>query len=129
MNTLANDLDQVLLHEEQPLAMLDTIVEGTRRTLEFARACGARKVLLTSSGVVYGKQPSDLSHMSEEYFGSRDPVSPRSAYGKGKRKAGLLCALYTNPGGLWIHWPSFGHHLTFGLSVAEGVRMKPEEAI
>jgi nucleoside-diphosphate-sugar epimerase len=69
------------LNAENPLLMLETIVEGTRRTLEFARQCGAKKFLLTSSGAVYGKQPPDLTHMPEEYLGGPDPLDPRSAYG------------------------------------------------
>jgi nucleoside-diphosphate-sugar epimerase len=80
--------------------MLDTIVEGTRRTLEFARRCGAQKYLLTSSGAVYGKQPPDLMHIAEEYVGGPDPLDPRSAYGEGKRIAEMLCALYTKQHGL-----------------------------
>ena len=36
------------LNDDDPLQMLDTIIEGTRRALEFARQCGARKFLLTS---------------------------------------------------------------------------------
>src|SRR5438270_5737386 len=46
---------------DDPLQMLDTVIEGTRRTLEFARHCGAKKFLLTSTGAVYGRQPSELS--------------------------------------------------------------------
>ena len=48
--------------KEQPLEMLSTILEGTSRTLAFAKNCGARKFLLTSSGAVYGPQPPDISH-------------------------------------------------------------------
>src|SRR3989304_8342640 len=48
------------LNQENPLLMFETIVEGTRRTLEFARTHGTRKFLLTSSGAVYGKQPPGM---------------------------------------------------------------------
>ena len=82
------------LNDENPLLMLDTIIEGTRHTLDFAKACGARKFLLTSSGAVYGKQPSALTHIPEDYSGAPDPTDPESAYGLGKRTAEHLCTLY-----------------------------------
>ncbi len=82
------------LNTENPLLMLDTIVEGTRHTLDFASQCGAKKFLLTSSGAVYGKQPSDLTHIPENYNGAPDPLDPKSAYGQGKRMAEHLCTLY-----------------------------------
>lgn len=82
------------LNEQDPLAMLDTIVEGTRRVLALAREAGCRKLLLTSSGAVYGRQPPELSHVGEEHAGAPDPCAPRSAYGEGKRVAELLCALH-----------------------------------
>jgi nucleoside-diphosphate-sugar epimerase len=88
------------LNDNDPLLMLDTIVEGTRRTLEFARHCGARKFLLTSSGAVYGRQPPDMTHIPEEYQGAPDTMDPRSAYGEGKRMAELLCAIYSRRYGL-----------------------------
>ncbi len=88
------------LNAEDPLAMFDTIVQGTRRTLEFARGQGVRKLLLTSSGAVYGRQPPEMTHMAEDYLGAPDPADPRSAYGEGKRAAELLCALYARRYGL-----------------------------
>lgn len=77
-----------------PLLMLDTIVEGTRHTLEFARSCGTENFLFTSSGAVYGKQPPELTHIPEEYSGGPDPLDRYSAYAEGKRIAEHLCALY-----------------------------------
>jgi len=88
------------LNDENPLLMFDTIVEGTRHTLEFARHCGAKKFLLTSSGAVYGKPPPEMTHIPEEYVGAPDPTDPRSAYGEGKRAAEMLCALYAKQFGL-----------------------------
>ena len=82
------------LNDENPLLMLDTIIEGTRHVLDFAKTCGARKFLLTSSGAVYGKQPSGLTHIPEDYSGAPDPMDPKYAYGHGKRIAEHLCALY-----------------------------------
>lgn len=84
------------LNAEAPLQMLETIVEGTRRTLEFAKAAGTRNFLLTSSGAIYGKQPEQITHIPEEYSGAPDPLAPQSAYGEGKRLAEHLCALYAD---------------------------------
>lgn len=82
------------LNAEFPLLMLDTIVEGTRRTLEFASFHGTKKLLLTSSGAVYGKQPPEMTHIPENYSGAPDPLVPISTYGQGKRLAEHLCTLY-----------------------------------
>lgn len=82
-------------HAEDPLTMFDTIVEGTRHSLEFARQCKARRILLTSSGAVYGRQPPKLTHIPEDYPGAPDPTDPHSAYGEGKRAAETLCMLYS----------------------------------
>ncbi len=84
------------LNSENPLLMLDIIIEGTRHTLDFAQTCGAKKFLLTSSGAVYGKQPPEMTHIPEDYNGAPDPLDPKSAYGQGKRLAEHLCSLYAN---------------------------------
>jgi nucleoside-diphosphate-sugar epimerase len=88
------------LNNENPLLMLDTIIEGTRHALDFAVQCKAEKFLLTSSGAVYGKQPNDMTHISEDYMGAPDSLDPRSAYGIGKRTAEQLCALYAKQHGV-----------------------------
>jgi len=84
------------LHSRDRLRMFDTIVDGTRRTLEFARRSGAKRFLLTSSGAVYGRQPPELTHMPEEYRGAPDPAEPGQVYGEAKRAAEMLCALYAD---------------------------------
>lgn len=88
------------LNNENPLLMFDTIVEGTRRALEFARQNGTRRFLLTSSGAVYGRQPAQVTHLPEDYCSGPDTVEPRSAYGEGKRTAEMLCTLYGRQFGL-----------------------------
>lgn len=88
------------LNTDEPHTMFDTIVEGTRHALEFARHTGATSFLLTSSGAVYGKQPSDLTHLPETFSGGPDPVDAASAYAEGKRAAELLCTLYARRSGI-----------------------------
>ncbi len=80
--------------ENAPLEMMTTIVDGTRHILEFARVRGTRKLLLTSSGAVYGKQPSDLAHIPESYMGGPDSLHASSTYGECKRMAEQMCMLY-----------------------------------
>lgn len=84
---------------EQQLTTFDSIVEGTRRTLLFAQHCGAQKYLLTSSGAVYGQQPSEMPQVSEEFPGAPNCTDPRSAYGEGKRAAETLCMLFSHRAG------------------------------
>jgi len=82
------------LNAEQPLEMFDTIVSGTRHTLDFARHCRASNLLLLSSGAVYGPQPPELERISEGYKGGPDTMNPLSAYAQAKRSAELLCSIY-----------------------------------
>lgn len=88
------------LNEGNPLLMWDTIIEGTRHTLEFARNARTKNFLLTSSGAVYGKQPPEMTHIPEEYTGAPDPTDPNSAYGEGKRAAEMLCTMYAKMYGI-----------------------------
>jgi len=82
------------MNAEAPLTIIDSIVDATHRTLEFGRQCGVQKILLTSSGAVYGRQPPEMTHISEEFPGAPDPTNPYYTFGKGKRAAETLCALY-----------------------------------
>ena len=79
---------------EEPLEMLSTMLAGTERALKFAAQCGAKKFLLTSSGAVYGRQPAEMTHVSESYLGAPDPADAASVYAEGKRAGELMCALY-----------------------------------
>ncbi len=83
-----------------PIEMFDTIINGTRRVLDFAVARGVKNLLLTSSGAVYGRQPPEMTHIPESYKGAPDSADPNSAYGEGKRAAELLCAIYAKQHGI-----------------------------
>jgi dTDP-glucose 4,6-dehydratase len=78
---------------ERPLDMLTTIIDGTARVLNFAQTHATGKLLLTSSGAIYGKQPASLTHVPEDYLGGPDPLDPASIYGEGKRISEQMCAL------------------------------------
>ncbi len=79
----------------QPSELLDTIIEGTRHVLDHAVASGTRRVLLLSSGAIYGEQPQSLDHIQENYTGACDPLDYRNAYGEGKRIMEMLGATYS----------------------------------
>jgi dTDP-glucose 4,6-dehydratase len=110
--------------DETPQEMLSTIIAGTERTLEFAATHGTRAFLLTSSGAVYGKQPSDLTHVPETYTGAPDPLAPASVYAEGKRVSELLCTLYAARTGMACKiarcWAFCGPHLPLDEHFAIG---------
>ena len=65
-----------------------TIVDGARRVLEFADAAGTERLLLASSGAVYGPQPLSVLHIAEDH-----PFAPSdNLYTAGKRTAESLCS-------------------------------------
>jgi dTDP-glucose 4,6-dehydratase len=66
---------------------------GTQRVLQFARTGNARRLLLASSGAVYGQQPAELSHIPETYPGAPNLQRATSSYGEIKRMAELMCVL------------------------------------
>jgi dTDP-glucose 4,6-dehydratase len=80
--------------------LMESIVDGTRRVLEFAASAGVRRLLYVSSGAVYGAQPADMPTMTEAYRGGPDPLDRRSAYGQAKRLAEQMCVCAGAAGGL-----------------------------
>ena len=76
-----------------PGASFETAVDGTRRVLSYAGQRRTRKLLLASSGAVYGKQPADCERLSEDFPGSPPPADASTGYGQGKRAAEYLCSV------------------------------------
>jgi nucleoside-diphosphate-sugar epimerase len=84
---------------QRPLEVFDSIVGGTRHTLDYAAGVGAKRFLFLSSGAVYGPQPSNVTHIAENHLGGPDPLLPGSGYGEGKRVAEHLCCMLANANG------------------------------
>lgn len=109
--------------ECSPELMYETIIEGTKRLLDFALARGAQKFLFVSSGAVYGTQPPSLSHIDEEYRSEPGGTSLNS-YGEGKRAAEWLCAAYHENDGLDVSiarcFAFVGPHLPLDVHFAIG---------
>lgn len=130
---LNTDIDHILhfatpasatLNIEAPIKMFDIVVNGTRRTLDFARFSGVKSVLLASSGAVYGRQSPDMPYISETYSGAPVLDSKTSAYGEGKRVAELLGNLYSDKYGFEHKvarcFAFVGPHLDFNGTYAIG---------
>lgn len=90
------------LNAERPLELIETIVDGTRRALEVAATRSVSRVLLLSSGAVYGRQPATLTHVPETHSGGPDILEPLQAYAEGKRTAELIGAIYARDRALQI---------------------------
>lgn len=82
------------LNDSDPVEMAHVAAEGTRHILTLARESGARRVLFTSSGAVYGKLAPEITHASEDRMGVLDPLLTRNAYGEAKRLAELYCSAH-----------------------------------
>jgi dTDP-glucose 4,6-dehydratase len=76
-----------------PMDLLGTIIHGTARVVELARTRGAERLLLTSSGAVYGRQPETISHIGEDYIGGPDWLDTNAAYAEGKRVSEQICSI------------------------------------
>lgn len=119
------------LNAEQPLTMIDTIVQGTRNVLDFAAAQGIRSVSFTSSGAVYGSIPYGQL-ISESAQSGPDLQNPRSAYGEAKRLAELMCAIYAAKHGMSIPilrcfafvgpFMSFDSHFAMGNFIQDAIQ-------
>jgi len=82
---------------EDQLKKIDVLYRGTKNTLNNSTRCNVKKVLFTSSGVVYGPPATD------KFFLETDLIAPSttnigSALGEGKRLAEYLISYYAQNG-------------------------------
>jgi dTDP-glucose 4,6-dehydratase len=78
------------LNSENPLEMIDIIVEGQKNMLEIAVQSRAARFLFLSSGAVYGRQPRSERRLGESWEGAPLVSEVSKAYHEAKRLAELL---------------------------------------
>lgn len=112
------------LNATDPRKMFDTVLWGTRRTLDFAVEKKIGRLLNLSSGAVYGRQPADVEYFREDWQGGPDCQDPVNAYAEAKRAAEMLCAIYEKQFGLNITtgriFASLGPYLPIDIHFAAG---------
>jgi dTDP-glucose 4,6-dehydratase len=65
----------------------------TASIVDVAKASDARRIVLISSGAVYGDQPANLAAIPETFHGAPDIYALNAAYGEAKRASELLVRL------------------------------------
>jgi nucleoside-diphosphate-sugar epimerase len=112
------------LNEKDPRQMFATVVEGTRRALDFAVEKKVGRCLFLSSGAVYGRQPWEMERVGEDWIGAPDCTDPKNAYAEGKRAAEMLCGIYRKQFGLNISiariFALLGPYLSLDIHFAAG---------
>ena len=112
------------LNREEPDRMFDTIVAGTRHVLRLAAAHPGARVLLISSGAVYGRQPDGVAALGEDHPLASDPLDVGNAYAEGKRAAEHLAAIWHASHGVPVTlarcFAFVGPHMPFDAHFAIG---------
>lgn len=85
-----------------PASSFETAIKGMERVLAFAVQRRARKLLLSSSGAVYGTQPPDVERLSEDYVGAPPSNDPSTGYSQGKRAAEYLGSVAASQAALQV---------------------------
>jgi nucleoside-diphosphate-sugar epimerase len=82
--------------DEKPsnLPLVNEMLTGTKRVLEFCVQARVAKALMISTGAVYGPPPPSLGKIHESFFESIDPSEPAGAYHQVRRMMELLGVLY-----------------------------------
>lgn len=88
-----------LAFSADPVGTMQANLLGTLHLLEQARRSGGRLVLI-STGEIYGENPGLPDGFDETHFGSVDPMNVRSCYPESKRAAETLCASYARQYGV-----------------------------
>jgi UDP-glucuronate decarboxylase len=92
---------------------------GTHNLLELARKRKTRGFLFFSSGEVYGK-PIKMTPISEDDYGTLDPMDVRSCYGESKRLGETMCVAWYQQYGVPTKIVRISHTYGPGLDLDDG---------
>jgi dTDP-glucose 4,6-dehydratase len=112
------------LNENNPLHMFNTVLQGTKRVLDFAVEKNVKNMLFLSSGAVYGQQPWEIKNVPESWLGGPNCVDARATYAEAKRAAEMLCTIYKKQFGLKVSiariFALLGPYLSLDIHFAAG---------
>ena len=91
-----------VVQERPPIDIFDDCILGTRNFIKNIQQAGCERMLLLSSGAVYGKTPNSMNLIPEDFLGAPDPLDILSAYGEGKRASELISSMLAEDAGLSI---------------------------
>ena len=100
---------------QKPVDVIRTTLKGTEGALILAKDSGAESVIFLSSLEVYGVPAAEKEWVTEQDFGSLDPMSVRSSYSESKRMAECLVTSYASQYG--VHGRVVRLSQTFGPGV------------
>ena len=76
------------------VSMTNEMLNGTMRILDFCVKSKVEKMLLVSTGAVYGKAPAHLKNIPEYFSDSFDPTISQSAYHHVRRMMETISVIY-----------------------------------
>jgi len=79
-----------------PLQLFQSMFNGTKHVLDHATSSKAQRVLIVSSGAVYGEQPGHVDKISEYEYYVGSSLDVNNVYGEGKRAMEMLSACYAD---------------------------------
>lgn len=78
---------------QDPEITKKVIIDGTENVLKYCIHKKIKRLLYISSGAIYGKQPTNLKKINENYIGD---FNMRTVYGNSKYEAENLCKFYAD---------------------------------
>jgi nucleoside-diphosphate-sugar epimerase len=104
-----------------PAGTIAPNVIGTFHLLELARRTGTRGFLFLSSGDVYGKfQTPPTRPVTEDEYGSLNPLELRACYPEGKRAGETMCKAWHHQYGVPTKIARLGHTYGPGMDLNDG---------